>query len=99
MAENPMEVYKRNDEEIMQIITDTRKLAFQEGALSRKHKYLIALAIDATSGAEEGIKALAVQAQKNGASREEILETLRVAYFVSGVGSIYAASRALKDIL
>ena len=99
MAENPMDVYKQHDEEIMRLITDARKLAFQEGALSRKHKYLIALAIDATNGAEQGIKALAGQALKNGASRDEILETLRVAYFVSGVGSIYAASRALKDVL
>jgi alkylhydroperoxidase/carboxymuconolactone decarboxylase family protein YurZ len=99
MAENPMDVYKRNDEEIMGLITDARKLAFKEGALSRKHKYLMALAIDATNGAEEGIKALAVQALKNGASKDEILETLRVSYFVSGVGSIYAASRALKDVL
>jgi alkylhydroperoxidase/carboxymuconolactone decarboxylase family protein YurZ len=36
---------------------------------------------------------------KSGASREEILEVLRVAYFISGVGSIYAASRALDGIL
>ncbi|MDD8029253.1 MAG: hypothetical protein PHE62_06875 [Acidobacteriota bacterium] len=34
-----------------------------------------------------------------GATKEEIAETLRVAFLLSGVGSLYAASFGLKDIL
>jgi alkylhydroperoxidase/carboxymuconolactone decarboxylase family protein YurZ len=99
MGKNPMDTMRELDEELVRVITDARKLAFEENALSKKMKYLIALAIDASHGATEGIRALAAQAMKSGASREEILEVLRVAYFISGVGSIYAASRALDGIL
>jgi len=34
----------------------------------------------------------------NGASKDEIMETLRVANFISRVGCIYTAARALKEI-
>jgi alkylhydroperoxidase/carboxymuconolactone decarboxylase family protein YurZ len=41
------------------------------GALSRKIKLLIALAFDAAHGAESGVRALALAAQKEGATPEE----------------------------
>jgi alkylhydroperoxidase/carboxymuconolactone decarboxylase family protein YurZ len=34
-----------------------------------------------------------------GATKEEIAEVLRVAQYSSGVGSLYTASRALKELL
>ena len=98
MSKDPMDVIRALDGELVDAITDARSLAFQEGELSKKVKYLIALAIDASHGAIEGIRALALQAQKLGASKQEIMEALRVSYFISGVGSMYAASRALQDI-
>jgi alkylhydroperoxidase/carboxymuconolactone decarboxylase family protein YurZ len=98
MSKNPMDTIRNLDGELVDAIEGARKLAFHDGALSRKMKYLIALGIDASHGAEEGIRSLALQAQKNGASKEEIMEVLRIAYFVSGVGSIYAASRVLGDL-
>jgi alkylhydroperoxidase/carboxymuconolactone decarboxylase family protein YurZ len=36
---------------------------------------------------------------KEGASREEIAETLRVAFHLSGVGALYTASAGLKDMV
>ena len=36
---------------------------------------------------------------KAGATKEEIAEALRVAFHLSGVGCLYAASFGLKDIL
>jgi len=35
---------------------------------------------------------------KAGATREEIVETLRVAQYICGVGSVYTAARAFKDL-
>mgnify|MGYP001568866540 CR=1 FL=1 len=39
------------------------------------------------------------QALKAGATKEEIAEALRVAFHLSGVGCLYAASFGLKDLL
>jgi len=36
---------------------------------------------------------------RQGATKEEIMETLRVVNHVCGVGSIYTAAAALQDIL
>ena len=99
MAENPLSVIKELDPELIKIIEDTRKHALAEGALPKKTKYLIALALDASHGAEDGVASLAQAAINFGATKEEITETLRVSYFISGVGSIYTAARALKGLL
>jgi len=34
-----------------------------------------------------------------GATKQELAETLRVAQYVSGVGSVYTAAHALQDVL
>ncbi|KPJ83515.1 MAG: 4-carboxymuconolactone decarboxylase [Spirochaetes bacterium DG_61] len=98
MAENPMDVIRDLDEQLHSLIAENRDFCFEGGALSKKTKYLIALALDASHGAIEGVKALALEAKKNGASKDEIMEALRVAHFISGVGCIYVAARALKEI-
>jgi alkylhydroperoxidase/carboxymuconolactone decarboxylase family protein YurZ len=54
--------------------------------------------LDAAHGTVDGTKALADQAMKAGATKEEIVETIRVAQFISGVGSVYVAARALKEL-
>lgn len=43
MNRNPLDFIKDNNEDLFKNITDTRNLAFQEGALSAKNKMLIAL--------------------------------------------------------
>ena len=70
--------------------------ALAEGALPRKVKLLMALAYDAAHGAN-GVRSLAQQAMAAGATKEEIGEALWVAFVLSGVGSVYVASQALKE--
>jgi alkylhydroperoxidase/carboxymuconolactone decarboxylase family protein YurZ len=60
---------------------------------------LIALAIDIAKNSESGIKSLAMQALAAGATKKEITETLRIANYICGVGSMYTAGAALKDVL
>jgi AhpD family alkylhydroperoxidase len=74
-------------------------LIYEDGALSRKVKLLIAMAFDAARGAAEGVKALAQAALREGATKEEIAEAIRVAYQLSGVGSVYTAAAGLKDLV
>lgn len=71
---------------------------YADGALPKKIKLLIALAFDAEHGAENGVRSLATQAKEAGATNEEIAEVLRVASHLTGVGCLYTASAALKEL-
>ncbi len=99
MPDHPLATMKKLDPEFMKHLEATDALVYADGALPRKFKLLMAMAFDAAQGAAGGVRALAEQAMKAGATKEEIAETLRVAFHLSGVGSLYAASFGLKDIL
>ena len=98
MNANSLDIIKKVDNELFENMSKTRDMTFEDGALIKKNKLLIALALDAAHGAVNGVKSLASQAIQNGASKEEIMEALRVANYVSGAGSIYTAANAFKDI-
>jgi len=99
MPDHPLSTLKKLDPEFMKHLEETDALVYADGALPRKVKLLMAMAFDAAEGAAGGVRALAEQAMKAGATKEEIAETLRVAFHLSGVGSLYAASFGLKEIL
>ncbi len=98
MAENPLEVIKKLDPELFKNVEASRTLVLADGVLPRKVKLLIAMALDASHGTIEGTRSLAQQAMKAGASKEEVMETLRVAQHVSGVGCVFTAAHAFKDL-
>lgn len=98
MPFNPLEAIGKIDPKITQHLKDIDDLIYGDGALPRKIKLIIALAFDAAYGAENGVKSLAHQAMQVGATKEEIAEALRVAYHLSGVGTLYVASSALTEI-
>lgn len=98
MAEHLLKIFEETDPEFFKLIQNTNALALTDGALPRKFKLLIAMALDASHGTVEGVKSLTQQAMKAGATREEIMETLRVAQYISGVGCVYTAARAFKDL-
>ncbi len=99
MKHDPLEIINKTDSSLFTEIQHMKELAFTGGELSKKHKLLIALAIDAANHAENGIRSLAVQAIEHGASKNEIMETLRIVNYICGAGSMYPAAAALKDIL
>jgi alkylhydroperoxidase/carboxymuconolactone decarboxylase family protein YurZ len=99
MPEHPLKIYEDLDPKLLNLVNDTRDLALADGALPRKIKLLIAMVLDAVHGAPEGVKALSREALKAGASKEEIAEALRVAQFICGVGCVYTAASALKEVL
>jgi len=55
-------------------------------------------ALDASHGTVRGVRSLAEQAMKAGATKEEITETMRVVQYISGVGSVYTAADTFKEI-
>ena len=99
MAEDPLKVFEELDPELLKLVRQTSELALADGALPRKVKLLIAMALDAAHGAVGGVRALAQMAMEAGATRQEVAEALRVANYVSGAGAVYTAAHALADVL
>ncbi len=98
MPENPLKIFEKVDPQLLKLVQNTSALAIAEGALPKKFKLLIAMALDASHGATEGVRSLAEQAMKAGTTKEEITETIRVAQYVCGVGSVYTAAHAFKEL-
>lgn len=73
------------------------EMAMTPGALDAKTKFLIALALDAYKGADQGVKVLAAQARGEGATDEQISEALRIAYFVAGMDVVKTSLSAFQD--
>ncbi len=99
MTENPLQVIVDQDPELFTLLESTRELAFVESGIPLKYKFLLAMALDAANGAVNGVKFLAIQAMQAGATKEEIMQAIRITQYIFGVGSVYTASEALKDIL
>lgn len=98
MSENPLDAYREFDPKIIEQYQNLAKLAYSEGALSAKFKLLIAMAIDVENGALEGAVILGKRAQKAGATKEEIVEALRVAYQIGGTRAIFTAAQLIKAL-
>jgi alkylhydroperoxidase/carboxymuconolactone decarboxylase family protein YurZ len=96
---HPLETLEKIDPELMGRLKELDAMVYGPGVVPPKYKILMAMAFDAAAGADRGVAALAQRAMKAGATREEIAETLRVAFHLTGVGSLYTASAGLKDAL
>lgn len=98
MPENPLKIIENLDPALFKNVNNTRALALNDGALPAKTKILMALALDASHGTVDGVRSLAQAAVHAGATKEEIMETVRVAQFINGVGCVYVAARALDGM-
>jgi len=58
MTENPLKIFEKLDSELFKLLESSRAFTFEDGALSRKSKLLIALALDAAKGKVSGVKSL-----------------------------------------
>jgi alkylhydroperoxidase/carboxymuconolactone decarboxylase family protein YurZ len=99
MEGHPLKLIMENDPEFFALLENTRDLSFAEGGIPLKYKFLIAMALDAANGAADGVKVLAIQAMEAGATKEEVMQAIRITQYIFGVGSVYTASRVLSDIL
>ncbi len=91
-----VEKFSKSDPKLVDLIADVRDHAMKPGALDQKTKLLIAMALDAIVGAEHGVESLADRARASGASEEEIAETLRIVYYIAGMGAVSAGSHGVK---
>jgi alkylhydroperoxidase/carboxymuconolactone decarboxylase family protein YurZ len=98
MSANPLDTYKQIDPKIVEQYENLAGLTYSEGALSIKFKFLIALAIDVENGSLEGAIILGKRAQKMGATKEEIIEALRIAYQIGGTKAIFTSAQLVKTL-
>jgi len=98
MPADPLKAFEELDPELLELVRKNAEVAMADGALPRKVKFLIAMALDAAHGAVGGVRALAQAAMRAGATKQEIAEALRVAQYVSGAGSVYTAAHALEGL-
>ena len=76
--------------------TAIREGVYKDGALSAKVKQLMALAISIRAGFEFPILAHTTRALENGATTEEILETLSVGVAMGGTATMGESLRVIK---
>ena len=98
MSTNPLEAFGRLDPSILDQLQGMSDFAFESGALPRKVKLMMAMALDSSLGTTDGVRALAEQAMEAGATKEEIAETLKVAFYVCGASTVYTSGRALHGL-
>lgn len=99
MAENPLARISELDPKLLKQVQGLQAFAMDEkGELPKKMRLLIAMALDAAHGAVNGVKSLAMQAKREGATKGEIMEALRVAVYVNGASCAYTAAAALREI-
>ena len=56
------------------------------------------MVLNGSHGAVEGVRSLAGQAIKTGATKEEITESIKVAQYIKGIGCVFTATRTFKDL-
>jgi len=93
----PIAEIEKIDKQLFEILKNAYDLAMAPGALDVKTKVLITLALDAFHGADAGVRALAATARKLGVTDAQIVETLRIAYITSGMGTLVASRSAFVE--
>lgn len=73
-----LEIIVRRDERFGKSLIDCMNQAWEDGALSKKIKTLMMLALDTAAEHPGGPKELAAMARKMGATEKEITETLEI---------------------
>ena len=98
MSGNPLDIFKEFDPKVLESWKNIQELTFAKGALDPKTKLLIAMAIDVEHGAMQGAVAIGKRALKAGATKEEIVEAMRVAYSIGGNSALFTSALVLKAL-
>ena len=99
MSEDPMDVIRVFDPELVKDYLKFESELFQDGALPKKFKFLIAMALDIIKRAAPGVEAYASQALEAGASWDEVKEAHRVAYYIGHASPLWTGIYGLKNVV
>lgn len=88
----------RHDAKLFDQVTDVQKMVIQEGKLPLKIKTLMMMLGDCFLARPHGVKVLADRARSQGATEEEVVETVQVAYYMGGLAALFPALNAFEVV-
>lgn len=94
-----LEVLHDLDEDFVKKYNHCDRALLTDGALSAKTKILMGLAVVASKQCESCVMAQMRSAIHNGATKEEIMETMEVISITSGAPAVAACRNALNTLL
>ena len=89
-----VEAMEQNDAELLKQMQSLQDWATKDGALPAKIKTLMSMFGDAILGHAEGVKAIAQRARAQGATEQEIAETVRMAFLCAGMPGLVTGTHA-----
>ena len=89
---------KKTDPDIFNLVMKLDQMVWDDGALNRKTKKLIAIAIAAALRDQHAIKAQMQGAHALGVTKEEVEEALRVAFLLAGMPA-YVNGKIIEEEL
>jgi alkylhydroperoxidase/carboxymuconolactone decarboxylase family protein YurZ len=91
-----VEAMEQNDPELLKQMQSLQDWAIQDGALPAKIKALMSMLGDAILGHAEGVRAIAQRARAQGATEQEITETVRMAFLCAGMPGLVTGTHAFS---
>ena len=85
-----IQALEKLDPEFARLVKAARDKAYEAGALDTKTKTLVMLALDAAGSHPSGVANLAGRARALGATDEEIIEVIRLAWLGAGIPGLIA---------
>jgi alkylhydroperoxidase/carboxymuconolactone decarboxylase family protein YurZ len=92
-----VEALERNDAELLKQMQSLQDWAGRDGALPARIKTLMSLLGDAILGHAEGVRAIAQRARAEGATEQEIAETVRMAFLCAGLPGLITGTHAFGE--
>jgi len=89
-----VEALEKSDPQLLDHMNLLHEFAAKDGALPARIKTLMTMLVDAVLGHPEGVKAIAERARQQGASEEEIAETVRIAFMCGGMPGLVIGTYA-----
>jgi len=90
------DIVEKNDPDFVKYLEADLGFIMRDGAIPAKYKILMTMVIDALLAHDAGVASIAKRARANGASEDEIKETVRVAYLYGGTPALVSALNAFK---
>jgi len=91
-----VEALEKADPELLKHMSSLQEFAGKDGALAAKTKTLMSMLADAILGHPEGVKALAERARAQGATNQEVAETVRMAFLCGGMPGLVTGTYAFR---
>ena len=89
-----VEALEQHDPEMLRLMAEAQEFAGKDGALPARVKTLMSMLGDAILGHGDGVKAIAARARAQGASEQEIAETVRMAFLIAGMPGLVTGIHA-----